>query len=141
MNAINTFTASFCISSVVLGLLFLLVPRGALNKSVKYIFALCFVCCLVGNIVALPRLDFSDFNTYERQSTVTEQGAAFAAGEVFSEALKSQNINFTKITVDVNKSADSSIVINKVTVYTDEQPQKILDVIGSDDYEVVIINE
>ncbi|MDO4608694.1 MAG: hypothetical protein Q4B40_05840 [Clostridia bacterium] len=141
MNGINAFITSFCVSCIVLGLLFILVPKGALNKSVKYIFSLCFVCCLISSVVALPKLDFSDFDVVRNREMVTEQNAQMTAKAVFGEALKSQNINFKKITVDTNKPSDSSIIISKVTVFTDHDAEKIVDVIGSTEYEVVVINE
>ncbi len=141
MNSINAFITSFCVSCIVLGLLFILVPKGALSKSVKYVFSLCFVCCLIGSVITLPKLDFSDFNAARNYETVTEQNAENTAKAVFEQALKSQNINFKKITVDTNKLTDGSIIISKVTVFADQDAEKIIDVIGSTEYEVVIINE
>ncbi len=141
MNSLNTFIIGFCVSCVVLGLLFILVPSGALNKPVKYIFSLCFVCCIIGTAVSLPSLDFSDFEKLQTGEILTEQNTAFTAQSVFCEALKSKNINFQKITVDTNKMNDGSIIISKITVYTSEEAERVLEVIGSDSYEVVIINE
>ncbi len=141
MNTVNSFITSFCVSSIILGLLFVLVPKGALNKSVKYIFSLCFVCCIVGSAVGLKAPDFSAFEAMHNQQIITEYDASSAAQAVFCEALNSQNINFRKITVDTNKLTDGSIIISKVTVYTSDNAKKIIDAIGSDSYEVVIINE
>ncbi len=141
MNGISTFIISFCVSCIVLGILFILVPDGALNKSVKYVFSLCFVCCLIGSVITLPQPDFSIFSAARNIDTVTLQNAQTTATAVFCEALKSQNINFKKIEVDTNKRNDGSIIISKVTVFSDQNAEKIIEVIGSDNYEVVIINE
>lgn len=141
MSSIGTFIISFCTSCIVLGLLFLLVPKSALSKPVKYIFALCFVCCIVSSVIAIKKPDFSDFETAKAQEIITPYNASVTAQAVFSEALNSSNINFTKITVDTNKLSDGSIIISKVTVYTNEQPQRVKEIIGNNSYEVVIINE
>ncbi len=141
MNAVNSFIISFCVSSVILGLLFILIPKGALNKPVRYVFSLCFVCCLIGSAVGLTTPDFSNFEAAYSSDFLNESNAELVLQSVFEEALASQNINFRKITLDTNKLTDGSIIISKVTVYASDDTQKIIDAIGSDSYEVVIINE
>ncbi len=141
MEGLNSFIISFCGSCVLLGFLYMLCPSGSMSASVKYVFCLCFVCCIVGAAVTLPSPDFSYFDAVQGGEILTEQNTAVTAETVFSEALRQQNINFRKIAVDTNKTDDGSIIISKVTVYTDEQPQKIYAVIDSDGYEVEVINE
>lgn len=141
MESINYFITSFCSACVLLGFLYMLCPTGSMSTSVKYIFCMCLVCCVVGAVVKLPDIDFSIFEKTESYEILTEQNSAVVAESVFVEALRRQNINFEKITVDTNKTADGDISISKVTVYTNEQPQKIYEVIYSDSYEVEIINE
>lgn len=141
MEGLNSFIISFCGSCILLGFLYMLCPSGNMSASVKYIFCLCFVCCVVGTAVSIPSPDFSYFDEAESYEILTEQNTAVTAQTVFSEALRQQNINFRKIAVDTNKSNDGSIIISKVTVYTDELPQKIYAVIDSDSYEVEVINE
>ena len=51
------------------------------------------------------------------------------------------NIDFKKITVDTNKLSDGSITISRVTVYTCASAEQIIQAIGSDSYEVNVINE
>ncbi len=141
MQGINSFIISFCVSCILLGFLYLLCPTGNMSTSVKYVFCLCFVCCVVGTIVGMPNIDFSFFEKNQQMQILTEQNAAVTAQAIFCEALRQQNINFRKITVDTNKLADNSIVISKVSVYTGESPQKVIDVLASKSYEVVVINE
>ncbi|MBQ8740925.1 MAG: hypothetical protein IJY79_05205 [Clostridia bacterium] len=141
MEGLNSFIISFCGSCILLGFLYMLCPSGNMSASVKYIFCLCFVCCVVGTAVSIPSPDFSCFDEAESYEILTEQNTAVTAQTVFSEALRQQNINFRKIAVDTNKTSDGSIIISKVTVYTDELPQKIYEIIDSDSYEVEVINE
>lgn len=141
MSALNSFIISFCVGCVLLGFLYMLCPSGNMSAPVKYIFCLCFVCCVIGAAISLPTPDFSYFETAANSEILTEQNAAVTAETVFCEALRQQNINFTKITVGTNKQPNGSIIINKVTVYTEELPQKIYDAIGSESYEVEVVNE
>ena len=140
MNGINSFIISFCAGCVLLGFLYMLCPAGSMSAIVKYVFCLCFMCCVLGTVFNISQVDFS-FAEGKTDEILNPQTAAATAQMVFSEALSSQQINFTKILVDVNKSDDNSIVISRVTVYTNEDGSKIKQAIGSDSYEVQIINE
>ncbi|MBE6810286.1 MAG: hypothetical protein E7521_04420 [Ruminococcaceae bacterium] len=141
MNGINSFIIGFSSSCILLGFLYMLCPSGNMSASVKYIFCLCFVCCIVGSALSIKQPDFSMIEKAQNAEIITEQNASVTAQMIFSEALTQKNINFRKITVDTNKLADGSIVISRITVYTSEPPQKVLEVIKSDSYEVIVINE
>ena len=141
MSAIKGFIISFCSSSIVLGFLFMLCPSGSISKSVKYIFCLCLICSVVASASVLKEPDFYFFNKDSHGEVLTEKNVAITAQMIFSEALTKQNINFRKITVDTNKLADGSITIDKVVVYTNESLITITQLIGSESYEVIVINE
>ena len=141
MNNLSVFLVSFCSACVLLGFLFLLCPKDKLNSSVKYVFCLCFLCCVLNGAVNFPKLNLSQFDTASTKAALTEQSTASVAQSVFAEALTQQNINFSKISVDTNKLSNGSITISRVTVYSAESVELIASVIGSDSYEVCVINE
>jgi hypothetical protein len=141
VNGINSFIIGFCSSCVLLGFLYILCPSGNMSKVTKYIFCLCFVCCVVGTIVSVSKPDFSYFEHNKNIEILNQQQANSVANMIFSEALSSNNINFRKIDITTNKLSDGSIVISRVTVFTSEDSSKVSQVIASDDYEVVVINE
>lgn len=141
MNTITSFIVGFCGSCILLGFLYMLCPSGSMSASVKYVFCLCFICCVIGSAFSIPSPNFEMFDDARSQDILTEQNVSVTAQTVFGEALKAKNINYRKIVVDTNKMPDGSIVIIRVTVYTDEPPQRVNEVIGSDSYEVVLINE
>lgn len=141
MASINQFIISFCTGCVLLGFLYMLCPSGNMSASVKYVFCLCFVCCVIGAAFSMTSPDFSEFDSFETSDLLTEQNTAITAQSVFSEALRQQNISFRKITVNTNETSDGSIFISKVTVFTSEPEQNVLAVLQSDNYEVVVINE
>lgn len=141
MREINSFIISFCGASILLGFLYMLCPNGNMSASVKYIFCLCFVCCVVATATSIPTPSFSAFDKKQNVDILTEQKTAVTAQAIFCEALRRSDINFRKITVDTNKLNNGSIIISKITVYTTEPQQRVREVLDSDSYEVVVINE
>ena len=141
MNGIEFFITSFCTSCILLGFLYTLCPSGSMSNSVKYIFCLCFVCCVIGASICVNPPDFSDFDKNYDNQILTEQNVTTTAQMIFSEALTQKSINFRKITVDTNKLDDVSIGISRVMIYTSEPVETVMEIIGSDDYEVVVVNE
>ena len=109
--------------------------------GVYFRHCLCFVCCVIASVLNIPKPDFSYFDKANNAEILTEQNTAVTAEMVFGEALRQSNINFRKISVETNKMSDGSIIISKVTVYTTESAQKVGEIIGSDSYEVCVINE
>ena len=140
MSNLSSFMISFCASCILLGFLYMLCPSGSMGESVKYVFCLCFLCCVLSCVTNIPKIDFSTFDSAEPQ-LVTEQSAAVTAQTVFATALTDADINFTKITVDANKLQSGSITISRVTVYTAATAEQVIEVIGSDSYEVCVIND
>lgn len=141
MQILNSFITGFCVSCVLLGVLYMLCPSGSMANSVKYVFGLCFVCCIVTAVSRFPKPDFSFFQKSQQSEIVSQQNAEVSARAVFAEALIQQNINFEKINVYTNKLDYGGIVINRVEVYSNEEAEKITQAIDSDNYEVVVINE
>ena len=98
---------------------------------------------MLTSAVSLPYVDWLRFENQNSSELITEQNADFYSEQVFSEALRQENVNFEKLFINVytNKQSDGSIVINRVEIYSDQDAAIIKRVIGSKDYEVVVINE
>lgn len=141
MQEINSFIISFCTSCILLGFLYMLCPSGNMSAVVKYIFCLCFVCCVITIVIQIKPPDFSMFNETKNTEILTEQNTSVTAQMIFGEALKKQDISFRKIMVDTNKIDDGSIIISRITVYTNESLQRVTEVLGCESYEVIVINE
>ena len=140
MSAVRGFVSAFCVGCVMLGALYILVPKGNISKAVKYAFCLVFLCMIISAGVSLSGIETPDFSNKESEFE-NERLSAEIAQMIFAEALSESKINFSKITVFTDKSASGGISISKVYVYTDCSPQKVSSVIGSDVYELVVINE
>lgn len=141
MSNLSSFMISFCSCCILLGFLYMLCPSGSMQSAVKYVFCLCFVCCILSIVTGISKTGFDNVGFNTETELITEENAAVTAQIIFAKALNEQKINFRKITVDTNKLADGSITISRVTVYTDEPAEKITSAIGSDSYEVLITDE
>lgn len=139
----NGFFISFCTGCILIGALQMLCPEGNISKSVKYIFSLIFILITISaanipikNIdFSLPDIDYSDFDVTDMQKVSAEY--------VYSYTLKSQNINFSKISVFTDNSEDDGIVITKVIIMSNESHEKIFEALGilAENREVEIVNE
>lgn len=142
MSNFSSFLLSFCTSCILLGFLYMLCPSGSMSKSVKYVFCLCFLCSILACASGISKTGLIEFNVdIQPQAAVNEQLSATTAQSVFETALESSGIDFRKITVDTDKLQDGSIIISKVTVYTAADIESVIQAIGSDDYEVVVVGE
>ena len=141
MSDFASFLSAFCVGCVVLGGLYLLVPEGKLQKAVRYTFSLCFICILITSIGTIGSLDFKIEQKNEGEF-ISVGAAAESARIVFERALTNAEINFRKITVLTDKTDSGSIFISKVTVFSNDDENKILSLISGDgSFEVEVINE
>ena len=140
MSGFLSFITGFCSVCILIGMLYMLIPEGTMSGSVKYVFSLCFLCCILSGTVGMSRINADEFDFSTQQAYVNEDMAARTAEQIFSRALESRNIDFTKIRVITDKTDDGGISIIKVIVYTSAPSEEILKVISSDDYEVKVIN-
>ena len=140
MTTAKTFIAAFCAGCVVLGAISILVPKGNLSKAVKYAISLAFLCTVLSVAITLGSFDLPSIKADSKTFT-DERHSAATAKVVFAEALSGANINFWKIKVFTDKSDSGGISITKVWVYTAAPIEKVNAVIGSKDYEVVVVNE
>ena len=46
MKGIIDFVVSFGLSTVLIGALYVIAPKGALNKNIKFLFCLIYLCCI-----------------------------------------------------------------------------------------------
>ena len=141
MSGFASFVTAFCTVCVLTGGLFLICPSNKLENSVKYIFGLVFLLCI---LTSLPT--FKDirpkFDT-KTHVTATDRLNEQASRWVFEAALKNADIEFSKIIVCTDKTEDGSIIINKVIVYSSAPPEAIQSILGGDDadYAVEVVNE
>lgn len=141
MNGFSGFAAAFCGVCAVFGAVRLIVPRGTLSKTVMYVLSLVFLSVLLTAALSAERFFPQIESKYAANGDNTAMSRA-AIISVFETALTDGGINFDKIEVCTDKTADNSIIITEVTVYSSDSAPRIKELIGrADSYEVKVINE
>ncbi len=137
------FFISFSTGCILLGALHILCPGGNLEKPIKHIFTLIFLIIIISSAnIPLKNIDFT-LPTDTTQTQNYAQMQTYAAEYVYSQILKSEKINFSKISISTDKTSDGSIVITKVVIYSNEDKEKVLKAVSvvAQNREVEIINE
>lgn len=143
MGFISSILISFCAACVFIGALYILCPEGTMSKPIKYVLSLVLLVSVVAAAgVVAKEEDFTlpEIADYKIDSDNLDTANAEL---VFSYALKEAGIDFSKISVLTDKSADGSISISKVLIYSGNSYEEISKVLGSaaEKTEVVVINE
>lgn len=142
MKSLSTFILAFCVVSVGIGALFMLSPKGNLSKSVRYVFGLIFLCCLMPSISIFKGFTVSTDTQYIFENGYSSSLAETVITQTFEKALTKNGINFSKILVFTDKTENGSITISEVVIYSTESKDKIMAVIGqTEDIKVSVIGE
>lgn len=136
MSALGEFATAFCSVCIMAAGLYMLCPAGKLEKSVKYVFSLVFLVCVVSAFKGVgefkPRLDV-------RETEIVSKEMDVAAAELaFKMALRNEGIKFSDLEVCTDISATDGIIINKVVVYSSEPTEKIREILGGEDAQYVV---
>ncbi len=137
------FFTAFCTGCILLGLLYIICPEGNISKPIKYTFSLVFLCLVISaSNIPFENISFENLIPADSQTESYEMQIS-AAEYVFSYSLKSQNINFSDISILTDKSEDGSIVISKVVIVSNHQKDEIIKALGelAQNREVEIVNE
>ncbi len=140
MSDFQAFIVSFCGVCAVIGGIYILCPKGNISKTVKYVINLTVICAFVGLLSVAFKFDYS-FDKYEGYTKTSEMSAQVVK-MIFETALKNSNVSFKKIEIITDKTADNSISINKVFVYSEESPEKIKEILNKESsFSIEVINE
>ncbi len=140
MKDFISFVTSFCVVSAVIGGLSIIFTNGKLSKSVRYIAVLSLICAFIGIFFVKFNIDVHpDLSRIEKSQNDTD---IYLTKMIFENALKTNNITFSKIDFLTDKNENGSIIITKVFIYTSCSKEKIEEIIGnSSEYEVEVIDE
>ena len=143
MSGLYEFIVVFCSTSLLFGGIYMLKPSGNIGKAVKYIFALIFLCSVLGAIFNIKIDDLDNFTINSNQHIEASSLGHDALELTFEEALRSSGLIFSKITVCTNKNENGSIIISKVTVFTKEAKEKVREALGGEraEYEIEVCYE
>ncbi len=142
MRFLTDILLALCVSSVFIGVLFLISPDGNLKNSVKYALSLAFIISVTAS-VSIGDFGF-DFSPDIAEPNISYEEMAVANAKlVYGETLKQSGINFQDILVFTDKDEFDNIKIIKVVIRTDEAPSAIKEALKEvcDNIEVVVENE
>ncbi|MBE6749674.1 MAG: hypothetical protein E7560_00730 [Ruminococcaceae bacterium] len=143
MNWFTSAVTAFCVSSVFIGVIYIICPDGVMNKIVKYVLSLCFLATLIVSVNVFAKNDSFHIEINEHILADTENLDITSAKYIYSYALQKEGINFKEIEILTDKAEDGSIVINKIIVNSDCREEEITNALGeaAKNFEVVVINE
>ena len=140
MSRIISFLTAFCVGGVLLGALYILAPEGAFKKPLKYLFGVCFVCCIVSFFPVFSNMDITaDLSSFTLESA--PDANLYAARLTVVTALEKAGITCKSIDITPAYDAAGNITELSVTVVSNEDPQKIKNAIESENIKVSVINE
>ena len=143
MSGLSTFLTSLCAASVFIGAVHLICPDGNMGKPVKYVLSLVFLVTVI-SAAGLLKGGISTDISFDAAAEVSDEELKTASAKyVYEQALKSNKINFTEITVCTDKTEDAGIVISKVIIFSDCAEERIRAALGeaAQNIEVEIVNE
>lgn len=139
MRELSAFTASFCGICIAIGGLHMLIPEGKMSKTIRYVIVLTLLTAFIGVFSVNFNLNF---NGSERNFEISKDAMSERMiTAVFERALSANDIDFEKILIFTDNSEEGSITITKIQVFSQENPERIISVIGNGKaYEVEVIN-
>ncbi len=119
MNVFSQFILGISAAAVLIGALFMILPSGSMQKSVKYAFSLTFICICATAFLTLGKINFDFKVSSSAPDTANAQALTTAmAQQICGAVLKEKAITYEKIYVNTDKDETDSIFINSVTVYS-----------------------
>ncbi len=126
MGNLKQVLIGFSAAAVFIGALTMLYPSGKMEKSVKYAFSLIFLCACVSLFCVALKIDISLELPTVSYNTDSIKSAAETQSEFLCKKLLNEcKIPYKKIRVQTNIDETGSIYINRITVYTDCEKEKV----------------
>ena len=141
MSRIISFITAFCVGGVLLGALYILVPEGAFKKPVRYLFGVCFVCCVVSFFPIFSKFDLSADIPSSSVSDAAQAANLYAARLTVAAALDKAGITYGSLEVFPAYNAEGEVTGLSVTVRSGDDPQRIKNALENENIEVSVINE
>ena len=131
MKSISQIVMGISASAIFIGALFILSPSGNTNKSVRYVFALAFLCSCVAMFSGVSgfKFDLTPKNKtpdYTTAANLTEHQAEY----ICAAALRDKNISFDKISVSTDIDEKTGIFISNIEVYSSVDEELIKKIIN-----------
>ena len=127
MNELKSVILGLCIASVSLGVMYMLKPTGATDKSIRLSFAVIFLSILVFSAARLLKVDFDSIKISANNSAANTAESIVCARAQYlcQEILEEKGLSFGEINIFTDKTEEGSIFIKRITVESTEEPEAI----------------
>ncbi len=125
MKEFKSLILSFCIASIVFGLIFMLTPSGKLQKNVRFNFAVIFLSILFFSVSSIFNIDFNFKKSEALSLSYTENIIKAQAEMVCHAALEENGYSAEEINIYTNKNEDGSISIKRIRAKTKDDTEKV----------------
>ena len=106
-------------------------PSGNIGKAVKYAISLLFLCICVTLFTAVGKVKIApDYAAPKQNESSVTAAADIQAEFLCAELLKENGIDYKRIEVATNIDELSGIYINSITVYTDVDENKVVEILS-----------
>lgn len=145
MDDFKSIILGLCIASVGLGIIYMLKPAKTLEKSIRFSFAVVFLCITVICIASFLKVDFKEIsvNAADYSKNAEEKILCLQARHLSEQILKSNSLDFKEIEIFTDKTDNGDIIIKRITVKSEAEPKLIRDSITAviETCGVEVINE
>lgn len=125
MSGLFSFLTSVCAACIFIGALQMLLPESGVSKTISYVLSLVFLVSVISAAgITVKSWDFK-FSSSASCEIDSEELQISSAKYVYATALTSAGINFEEITLYTDKLPDGSISINKISIRSDAEADKI----------------
>ena len=123
MDNIKMWILSICISSIVGGVFYIIVPDGSLGKTVKVVITVFLLSCVIlpfsGNKIDFTVDDF-DIDTNNKYSEILKNNITDKMKEIITEnissVLKKRKYDYRSIEINTDKNENSDIYIKEIII-------------------------
>lgn len=119
MNTLLKAALGVCTAFVFMGAICLIMPTGAMKKSVSYCYSLAFLLIIIVPVISIGKLEIPNIQYEIPESQNTAALYSNAAQYLCAAALEDAGILFDNLTVNADICEDGSISINSVRVVSD----------------------
>ncbi len=108
----------FCLLCVLLACSDMLLPSGKTKGMVSFLISAVFMVSVL-NLTKEVNINFNNIQNYKMEKSSAAYG--FVAEEIIGALLTDEKVYYNKLSVLANNNGENGIVINKVTVYTNQE--------------------
>lgn len=131
MNNILEAILGFCAAAIFIGAVSVLSPERNMSRPTKYVISLVFIVVSVSLFSVFGKAQIPTVNSNVSPDVQANDMLVYQTEYLCAALLRDNGIAAEKILVNTNIGSDGDIYISKITVYSNEDSQRIVQVVKS----------